>query len=310
MKNLKRLFILTLSLMMIFSLTAFANDNKIEEKIYTIKEAYQYPVVPGMPEWSKFNSLDEMIEACQIPKDILSNMSTDALIETVINYPLAINMFAFDNPQKGFDSVNSYFNGFQELGNRPDAIQKMNLYTNSISYMKNYDQMDSIIASVIFENLKFQNNIEKIELLSETHYNYTPKGTKVQFIYNLTWADHGLTSTQADNANENFKKAYPNATPLREENPSYNCHSYAWYSTSLSNLYWLNGNYAYMYISDGSYSRTYSPSIGNKVWYGSADHSAIYAGSSIVKSKWGSMGLYQHNVSYCPYSSSDVSYWK
>lgn len=214
MKNLKRLLILTLSIMMIFSLPVFANDNKVQET-YTITEAYQYPIVPGMPEWSEFNSLDEMIEVCQIPKDILSNMSTDALIESVINYPLAVNMFAFDSPQNGFDSVDSYFNGLQELRNRPDAIQKMNIYTKSISTLKDSDQLDSVIASVIFENLKFQNKIEGIGLAGDIHYNYTPKGSKIQLIYNLTWADHGVTAAAANKANEDMKRTYPNATPLR-----------------------------------------------------------------------------------------------
>ncbi len=309
MRNLKRLLLLTLSIMMIFSLPAFASDTKADES-YTITEAYQYPIVPGMPEWSQFNSLDEMIEACKIPKDILRNMSTDALIETVINYPLAINMLAFDSPQDGFDSVDSYFDGLQELRNRPDAMQKMNLYTTKISTMKNFEQLDSVIASIIFENLKFQNKIEGIGLASTIHYNYTPKGSKIQLIYNFTWADHGVTAAAADKANDNMKKTYPNAASLREENPAYNCHSYAWYSTSTGNMYWLNNSYASMYMSDGSYSKTSSPSNGSKVWYGSADHSAIYVNSSSVISKWGALGLFQHSVSYCPYSSNSISYWK
>ena len=75
-------------------------------------------------------------------------------------------------------------------------------------------------------------------------------------------------------------------------------------------MYWLNNSYASMYMSDGSYSKTSSPSDGNKVWYGSADHSAIYVNSSSVRSKWGALGLFQHSVSYCPYSSNNISYWK
>lgn len=63
-------------------------------------------------------------------------------------------------------------------------------------------------------------------------------------------------------------------------------------------------------MSDGSYTRTYSPVSGDKVWYGSADHSAIYNSNSQVTSKWGYLGLYSHDVGYCPYSSKDVSYWK
>lgn len=65
-------------------------------------------------------------------------------------------MLAFDSPQNGFESVVSYFNGLQELRSRSDAIQKMKLYTKSISTLKDSDQLDNVIANVIFENLKMK----------------------------------------------------------------------------------------------------------------------------------------------------------
>ncbi|HCS11667.1 MAG TPA: hypothetical protein DIV40_09450 [Clostridiales bacterium] len=94
----------------------------------TITEAYQYPVVPGMEEWKKLKSLPEMAEACQIPEDILDCMTTEALIETVVNYPLFGNVFAYENRKTGLEHVKGYFNGLQELYERDDAIEKMETY--------------------------------------------------------------------------------------------------------------------------------------------------------------------------------------
>lgn len=54
-------------------------------------------------------------EVCQIPEDILGSMTTEALIETVVNYPLFINVFAYDNKKTGLEHVIGYFNGLQEL---------------------------------------------------------------------------------------------------------------------------------------------------------------------------------------------------
>lgn len=93
--------------------------------IYTIAEPYQYPIVPGMSEWSEFNSLQEMSEACQIPEDILPNMTTEALVETIMHYPLFINAFAYENPQLGLRHIKEYYNGLQELYKRDDAIEKL-----------------------------------------------------------------------------------------------------------------------------------------------------------------------------------------
>lgn len=108
-------------------------DRKLEE--YTslvtsceISEPYQYPVVPGMAEWANFKSLQEMSEACQIPDDILSNMTTEALVETVVHYPLYINAFAHDTPQMGLSEVKKYCNGLQELYTRDDAIEKIEAF--------------------------------------------------------------------------------------------------------------------------------------------------------------------------------------
>jgi hypothetical protein len=95
---------------------------------YTITEAYQYPVVPGMEEWKKLKSLPEMAVACQVPEDILGSMTTEALIETVVNYPLFINLFAYENKKTGLEHVKGYFNGLQELYERDDAIEKMEIY--------------------------------------------------------------------------------------------------------------------------------------------------------------------------------------
>ena len=46
---------------------------------YSITEAYQYPVVPGMEEWKTLDSLQKKAEVCQIPEDILGSMTTEAL---------------------------------------------------------------------------------------------------------------------------------------------------------------------------------------------------------------------------------------
>lgn len=101
---------------------------KAGEPTNSITEPYQYPVVPGMEEWANLGSLQEMAKACQIPEDILSCMTTEALVETVANYPLWINVLAYDDPQLGLEHVKSYFNGLRELCTRDDAIEKIEIY--------------------------------------------------------------------------------------------------------------------------------------------------------------------------------------
>lgn len=85
-------------------------------------DAYIFPVRPGMPDWKALSSYAEMLNACQIPGPILSEMSTPGLIETVLNYPLFwVTVLAQDDVQRGFIVMSERFNGVAELLRRKDA---------------------------------------------------------------------------------------------------------------------------------------------------------------------------------------------
>ena len=86
---------------------------------------YRYPVRPGTAEWASLENHQDKVDACQIPEDILSSMSTEELVQTVIAYPLNIDMFAYDNTTTGFEVVASHFNGLQELQSRSDSVSEL-----------------------------------------------------------------------------------------------------------------------------------------------------------------------------------------
>lgn len=83
--------------------------------------SYQYPVKGGTEEWKKFTSHAEMLEVSQVPKTILEKMTTAELVETVLNYPLYGDMYAYDTFQQGIESISTQFNGLSELLKRNDA---------------------------------------------------------------------------------------------------------------------------------------------------------------------------------------------
>jgi hypothetical protein len=101
-----------------FFLTAFISASLPAQQIDT---PYDYPVKPGMEEWKRFTSRDQKQEACQIPQEILARLSTAALLETCLNYPLYADIIAYDHVQEGFDFVKAGFNGLQVLFKREDV---------------------------------------------------------------------------------------------------------------------------------------------------------------------------------------------
>ncbi len=105
-----------ITFIIIFSLSIQAQQNN---------KGYDYPIKPGTQQWKALSSHIEMQNACQIPISILKSFTTNSLIETVLNYPLYGDIFAFDKLQEGFESVTSGFNGLQELLKREDRGTKL-----------------------------------------------------------------------------------------------------------------------------------------------------------------------------------------
>lgn len=90
---------------------------------------YDYAVKPGTAEWKSMEDRSERVESCQIPKEILSKLSTQQLLKTCLNYPFMCDIFAFNDMQKGFSKVVAEFNGLQELLKRKDnAVVILNDY--------------------------------------------------------------------------------------------------------------------------------------------------------------------------------------
>lgn len=91
------------------------------ETIQNHHTPYVFPVTPGSSEWKSLSSREEMLDACQIPEDRLASMTTEALLETVLHYPLILDFMAFNSYKSAYKVMSDNFNGFRELFSREDA---------------------------------------------------------------------------------------------------------------------------------------------------------------------------------------------
>lgn len=82
---------------------------------------YQYPANPADPAWSN----EEKKEYWNIPKDILSCISTKGLVESCYNTPRAAYIIASSGCQDGYNLVKSGCRGFDELEIREDAPEEL-----------------------------------------------------------------------------------------------------------------------------------------------------------------------------------------
>lgn len=328
--KMKKKFLLSIPLCFSLFLTlafpvAFADSTSVLDGTvnneYSISNSYEYDVKPNTSEWKDLKSSKEKVEASQIPESDLYNMTTKALVETVLNYPLLVTMYAFDTEQEGFNAVYSTFNGLQELTKRTDAIFELEQYRNKIDFSKTTDTK-LIVQELYFETLLkgiSSNSVVSSDSVITPYYSQsyvtTPKGSSVATFKDATWADRGYTADYAAALQQSIMQSFPYATLLSPMNPSYNCHSYTWYSTSTSNTHWMDS--ASKYMTDGSYTSG-TAKVGSKVDYGAGNHSGIvtYVGGGggpnvTVKSKWGFYGVFSHNIVDSPYTMGNyyLSFW-
>jgi hypothetical protein len=120
MKKLK-IFSLFFIGILVLAFVGIAIGGDLNKKPTVIDVAYDYPIKPGSDAWKKFSSHDEMLAAIQIPADVLKNISTRALVETCLNYPLSDDMMSYNSLQQGLEAVISRSNCLQEMLRRGDA---------------------------------------------------------------------------------------------------------------------------------------------------------------------------------------------
>jgi hypothetical protein len=94
-----------------------------------VDSPYEFPIRPTSKEWGSISSSKEMLAVCQIPDSILKNISTKALAETCLNYPLFFEYTASNDERSAIEVMIQNFNGLKELSQRDDGmIELMKLY--------------------------------------------------------------------------------------------------------------------------------------------------------------------------------------
>ena len=114
-------------------------------------QTFSFDSITKPEVWQSFQTLEEMQSACQIPDDVLPNLSTEELVQICMDYPLFGNYLAYDNETFGIKKVMAGFNGFEELKKRTDAAEKLlDRYANVNVMALNEDRENA----EIYPNLK------------------------------------------------------------------------------------------------------------------------------------------------------------
>ena len=320
--------------------------------------------------WTELGSLEERFQNCNIPDSTAEALTTNALIESVVHYPLNYLIFVYDDPFSAVRLIVENSRLHRELLSRADASEGMIEYFSKVDthlgasvntrkdvlflpyvdelfleYFLSYwaktitmNQNDRQRLRVAVETKMYdrsqktktysQHSLTPLIILNEqlgqndlqcanqrgTTTIYTPMGhTLVGYLYSEFRPD------EIEERTNELSAQYPNATVLRPASAVYNCHSYAWHSDSTSNNVWLVSHIS----ANQSQLMRYWTFDWYKEWYESASekatymqtsaeysHSARITSSGTYISKWGPGPLMQHSKTYCPYSTSEMHYYR
>ena len=107
--------------------------------------AWDYPVMPGTKEWEKLTTHQQMLDACQIPAEVLSYLSTEDLTRICLRYPLLGDIFAFNTLDDGLDQLFDHFNGIRELFKEDPSIELLKQYSSMIENLSSIDGHDKAL---------------------------------------------------------------------------------------------------------------------------------------------------------------------
>lgn len=134
--------------------------------------------------WKTFQTLEEMQEACQIPAEELKKLSTEELLQICLEYPLAGNYLAYNDELQGIRAVMDGFNGFTELCQRDDAVEKLlnfyELYDVNACFRKQVPDaefsdypfirlgyIELILASGQLKNMDLPQNVSRLKIAND-----------------------------------------------------------------------------------------------------------------------------------------------
>lgn len=75
--------------------------------------------------WTEIRGIEERFKACDVPDVRLRMMTTSALVQSVLHYPLNYLVFAYNDPQEAVRLVYENSALHRELASRPDAAEEL-----------------------------------------------------------------------------------------------------------------------------------------------------------------------------------------
>jgi hypothetical protein len=144
--------------------------------VFALDDIYNYPVRPGMEEWGNLKTGEEMLEACQIPRDTLDKMSSQAIVQAILDHPLAYDVLHRRQYQMDFESTFFQNNAYFELTKRKDAGEAIlerlfcvNLLSTSFGEMRKVLGLEVLMSQTVFLSRLNTKEAKRVVMIALIH---------------------------------------------------------------------------------------------------------------------------------------------
>ena len=178
-ENLRRIIAITFFSLFVFvfsSVPISYGDNGISEEL-TRDKRYIYPITYDSPEWQDFDGVNEKLQACRIPEELLKEMSVEQLVDAVIDFPLLVNVVLYNSPEEGLEALSQQSDAYRELLSREGGKEAFMEKVKTVAYLEpSEDKSDLLFLQILLD----ENDIRNSNTMNKVSYVKTPKGTKVE----------------------------------------------------------------------------------------------------------------------------------
>ena len=124
--------------------------------IFAEREEWNYAKFYRIKGWGDIG-LKEQIDMLDVPEEYLISVDNDndkeeeELIKYVVNYPLLIDAFVYDNPEQGIEHIRNTCSALDALLKRDDALELINKALEDVSRYIDEDNIQGELAESVAE---------------------------------------------------------------------------------------------------------------------------------------------------------------
>jgi len=241
-ENLRRIIAITFFSLFVFVFSSASisyGDNGISEEL-TRDKRYIYPITYDSPEWQEFDGVNEKLQACRIPEELLKERSVEQLVDAVIDFPLLVNVVLYNSPEEGLEALSQQSDAYRELLSREGGKEAFMEKVKTFAYLEpSEDKSDLLFLKILLD----ENDIRNSNSANKVSYVKTPKGTRVEVT-----EPKDISKEVKEDVFRQIRKIFPKFEILRETGGSYKInymastnkiHEYSYIFTN-NNIYFTN----------------------------------------------------------------------